>query len=221
MPDQQPHYSNPRFARAYIRASVQSEERGAREHRRELLSGLSGVVCEVGAGHGLNFAHYPAAVTRVLAIEPEPTLRAHARTAAGGPPVPIGSVPIDVLDGTAAQLPVPDGSCDAAVAALVLCTVPSVGAALAEIARVLRPGGELRFYEHVVSDHRALAAVQHVIAPLWGLFAGGCHPDRDTAAVIAASGFTVTQLRRFGFSPAAGLPAFAHVLGRATLSDRS
>jgi ubiquinone/menaquinone biosynthesis C-methylase UbiE len=133
----------PRFARMYRKASARADRRGASGHRTRLLEGLQGRVVEVGAGHGLNFAHYPRTVTEVIAIEPEPHLRADAEAAAGAAPVPVA-----VHHGMADALPVEDGGVDAAVASLVLCSVPDQAGALVELHRVLRPGGELRFYEH-------------------------------------------------------------------------
>ncbi len=208
-----PPYANPKFAQAYLRIAAKAEDRGVREHRRRLLEGLAGEVCEVGVGQGLNFAHYPATVTRLLAVEPEPTLRQHAQAVAGS-----ALVVIKVVDGSADALPLDDASCDADVTALVLCSVPDQAAALAEAHRVLRPGGELRFYEHVRSTFRLVAAGEDLIAPLWSRFAGGCHPNRDSVAAIAAAGFTITSTDRFGFSPQRFVPQTAHVLGRAIRS---
>jgi SAM-dependent methyltransferase len=212
MPDQpRPDYANPKFARSYLRVSAKAEERGVREHRRRLLDGLAGVACEVGAGQGLNFAHYPSTITRVLAIEPEPTLRRHALEAATRAPIPV-----EVFDGAADPLPLDDAACDAVVTSLVLCTVPDIADALAEVRRVLKPGGELRFYEHVRSAHRLVAVGEDLMTPLWSRFAGGCHPNRDSVTAIAAAGFDVATVDRFGFSPQRGVPPTAHVLGRAT-----
>jgi ubiquinone/menaquinone biosynthesis C-methylase UbiE len=214
MPDRrEPEYANPKFARSYLRVSAKAEERGVRAHRRTLLDGLAGTVCEVGAGQGLNFPHYPSTVTRVLAVEPEPTLRRHAIEAAAR-----ATVPIEVCDGAADALPLGDATCDAVVASLVLCTVPDLGDALAEVRRVLKPGGTLRFYEHVRSTHRVVAGAEDLITPLWSRLAGGCHLNRDAVSAIAAAGFDVTSVDRFGFSPQRGLPPTAHVLGRATRS---
>ncbi|MDQ3163417.1 MAG: class I SAM-dependent methyltransferase, partial [Actinomycetota bacterium] len=121
---------------------------------------------------------------------------------------------IDVVRGTADQLPVEDESFDAGVASLVLCSVPDQARALAELHRVIRPGGELRFYEHVRADERRLARLQDVILPAWRLLAGGCHPNRDTAQAIEAAGFVIEELRRFDFRPAlVELPATPRVLG--------
>jgi SAM-dependent methyltransferase len=207
-------YADPQFARRFMTASAKAEDRGVREHRRRLLAGTSGTVCEIGAGHGLNFAHYPPAVRNVVAVEPEPTLRGHAVTAAQR-----SAVHIDVVDGAADELPLPDDSCDVVVASLVLCTVPDQAAALAEIRRVLRPGGHLHFYEHVRSGRRPIAWFQHAIAPLWGRFAGGCHPDRDTVGALLANDWQVSDLDTFAFSPASGVPPFAHVIGRAVVTQ--
>ena len=118
------------------------------EHRRKLLEGLSGRVIEVGAGNGLNFSLYPHTVEKVVAVEPEPTLREAAREEAKE-----AQVEIEVVDGVASELPAEDASYDAVVASLVLCSVRDQAEALAEMRRVLKPGGELRFYEHVIS-HR-------------------------------------------------------------------
>ena len=179
-----------------------------REHRVELLAGLSGRVIEVGAGNGLNFAHYPPAVTEVVAVEPEAHLRGRAQRAARQ-----ATVPVRVVDGLADALGEPDGAFDAAIASLVLCSVPDQAAALAEIARVLRPGGELRFYEHVVAHGARQAAVQRKLDAwrIWPTLVGGCHVSRDTGAAIAAAGFTIERCRRLRFPPnALGLP---HILG--------
>ncbi len=202
---------HPRFARCYARCSQAADERGAARHRRRLLSGLGGRVIEVGAGNGLNFRHYPAAVTEVLAIEPEPYLRGLAEEAARTAPVPVRVVP-----GTAADLPAGEGTMDAVVMSLVLCSVPDQGRALAEVVRVLRPGGELRFYEHVSSTIAPFRALQRTLdATVWPRMVGGCHLARDTVAAIAASGLAIEQCERFNFSTSPLSPSLAHVLGTA------
>jgi SAM-dependent methyltransferase len=202
---------HPLFARCYERLSVQADQRGGADHRAELLRGLSGRVVEVGAGNGRNFAHYPAGVTEVLAIEPEPRLRASAVRAAENI-----TVAVRVIDGVADGLGVEDESCDAGVVSLVLCTVPDQARALAELRRVIRPGGDLRFYEHVVSRRPVTAGVERALdATLYPHLAGGCHLARDTVAAIERAGFEIRSCRRFGFSPSALAPAVAHVIGTA------
>ena len=117
------------------------------------------------------------------------------------------------MDGTADALPVPDASVDAAVVSQVLCSVPDQASALAELRRVLRPGGELRFYEHVLLAPQAARVQRALDATVWPHPVGNCHLSRDTAAAIAAAGFEVRELRRFRFGPP---PAAPHILGAAT-----
>jgi len=192
---------HPLFARLFTRLSAAAEERGQAEHRRENLAGLSGRVIEVGAGHGLNFKAYPGSVREVLAVEPEGYLRSLAEEAAKQAPVKIR-----VVDGVADRLPADSDSFDAAVASLVMCSVPDQDAAFAEVGRVLRPGGELRFYEHVVSERARLARMQRALDRLgiWPLVAGGCHASRDTRAAIERSGLEIESCRSFRFRR--GLP---------------
>ena len=201
---------HPLFGRLYARFSPKTEARGGAEHRRELLADLRGRVLELGAGNGLNFPYYPATVTEVVAVEPEDYLRARADGAAQSTPVRVS-----VVDAVADQLPFPDGSFDAAVASLVLCSVPDQASALCELRRVLRPGGELRFYEHVRPNNPRTAAVWQR-ADQWNIYpriAGGCHAARDTERAIRDAGFAVERCRRFPFK---GGPVSAqHILGMA------
>lgn len=197
---------HPVFARFYARVGHLMDAEII-QHRRRLLAGLAGRVIEVGAGTGLNFPHYPATVTEVLAVEPEPYLRRVALTAARRAPAPIR-----VVAGTAEALPAEDTAFDTAVASLVLCTVSDLDRALAEIRRVLRPGGRLRFFEHVRADAPRLARWQDRLQRPWGWLAGGCHPNRDTVAAITAAGLDVVELDRFDLQ-AMPPPARPHVLG--------
>ena len=179
------------------------------EHRRELLAGLAGRVVEVGAGNGLNLRHYPASVSEVVAVEPEPYLRARLREAAARAPAPVR-----VVDGLAEALPLDDASMDAGVVSLVLCSVPDQGRALAEIMRVVRAGGELRFYEHVGARDPRLARVQRAADVIWPHLGGGCHPTRETVAAIEDAGFAIERCRRFSFRPCLlTAPVAPHVLG--------
>jgi SAM-dependent methyltransferase len=203
--------SHPLFARMWtLLMSPGAERAGAAAHRDELLAGLTGRVVEVGVGNGLNFSHYPAAVTEVVAVEPEPYLRRHAEQAAAAAPVPV-----TVVAGVADALPAEEGGFDAGVASLVLCSVPDQGAALRELRRVIRPGGELRFYEHVVARAPGAAAVQRRLDRwgIWSHIGGGCHLARDTAAAIEDAGFVIEVCRRFPFGP--GPFQIAHIIGSA------
>ena len=200
---------NPLFARAYARMSERESEEQI-EHRRETLAGLSGRVLELGAGNGRNFGFYPSDVAEVLAVEPEPFMRQRAVEAAAD-----ALVPIRVLDATADELPLAESSVDAAVASLVLCSVPDQGRAIDELHRVLRARGELRFYEHVHADRQPLRAVLTALdrSTLWPRLAGGCHPARDTLDAISTGGFEVERSRRFAFAAGWGQPRIPHIIG--------
>ena len=184
---------------------------GVRHRHDELLAGLSGRVVEVGAGNGMNVAHYPSDVDEVVALEPEPYLRARAEEAARSAPVGV-----EVGDAAAYLLPFDAGSFDAAVASLVLCTIPDSARALGELRRVLLPGGELRFMEHVRSDRPRKARLQEGLdrSGIWPCIAGGCHCSRDTVAAIESAGFTIDRLRSFDVGPA-WMHTNPHVLGLA------
>lgn len=186
---------HPLFARLWVRIAAAAEEHGAAQHRERLLAGVAGRVVELGAGTGANFAHYPPSVDAVLAVEPEPHLRALAAEAAQRT-----AVPVTVVDGTADAIPADDAAFDAAVVSLVLCSVPDQATALAELARVLRPGGRLHFWEHVRAEGTGFARVQRALdRTVWPALGGGCHCARDTQAAIAAAGFTVERIERFRF----------------------
>lgn len=208
---------HPVFARVFERISAKGEKRGQAEHRAELLAGLGGRVLEIGAGNGLNFAHYPSSVEEVVAVEPERYLRGRAAEAAGRAPVRV-----TVVDGLAEQLPATDQSFDAGVASLVLCSVPDQDAALAELLRVIRPGGELRFYEHVRSTTPGYARLQRWADRLvWPRVAGGCHTARATETAIKRAGFQVESCRQFRFRPSpVAVLAEPHILGSARRPEK-
>jgi ubiquinone/menaquinone biosynthesis C-methylase UbiE len=200
---------HPFFARFYLRMAAGRNAKGEDEYRRRMLAGLSGRVIEVGAGNGLNFPFYPEAVDQVLAVEPEPLLREAAIDNACKAPIRV-----DVVDGVSGRLPAGDASFDAGVASLVLCSVPDQARALAEFRRVIRPEGELRFYEHVVAERPLAAGLQRLAdATFWPRVGGGCHLARDTAMAIERAGFTIESSKRFSFTPGAPIPPIPHILG--------
>jgi ubiquinone/menaquinone biosynthesis C-methylase UbiE len=208
MSDQVRH---PLFARfmAFVAARAEGSEED--DIRRELLAGLQGRVIEIGSGIGPNFRLYPDAVTELVAVEPEDYLRGKAEGAAAR-----SGRPIELVDALAEELPFPDASFDAAVVAQVLCSVPDQAAALAETRRVLRPGGELRFYEHVIARQRRYARFQRLAGFVSPQVAGGCHPDRDTGTAIAEAGFQIERCRRFMFrNSLLDLPVAPRILGAA------
>jgi ubiquinone/menaquinone biosynthesis C-methylase UbiE len=200
---------HPFFARFYLRMASGRKAKGEDEYRERMLAGLAGRVIEVGAGNGLNFPFYPSIVEQVLAVEPEPLLREAATKNAVD-----ASVAVEVVDGVSGHLPAEDESFDAGVASLVLCSVPDQARALAEFRRVIRPGGELRFYEHVVAHPPLAAALQRVAdATFWPRVGGGCHLARDTATAIEQAGFRIESSERFAFTPGAPIPPIPHILG--------
>jgi ubiquinone/menaquinone biosynthesis C-methylase UbiE len=200
---------HPLFARFFDRFAGRDEPRGQAALRRELLAGLAGRVIELGAGNGLNFPHYPATVAEVVAVEPEAYLRGRAVAAARAAPVGIR-----VVDGNAVRIPARDGSFDAAVVSGVLCSVADPPAALAELRRVLRPAGELRFYEHVRARGRLRGWAQDAADVVWPRLMGGCHPNRDTRTAIERAGYRIVACRSLTFPPSARLsPVAPRILG--------
>ena len=202
----------PLFANTlYPRFRKAAQEHGEDRYREELLDGLTGRVLELGCGDGAHFRLYPETVAELVAIEPEENLLRRASEAAAG-----ARCPVLVLPGFAEALPAEDGEFDAAVAALVLCSVDDQQVALGELMRVICPGGELRFFEHVRSDATMHAGAQTAIQPLWSWLGGGCHPNRNTEQAIRDSGFEIERIDRFDFAPSL-LQKLAgpHILGLA------
>lgn len=166
-----------------------SEEACLTEWRRELLGHASGEVLEIGAGTGANVALYPEALHRLVLTEPDPNMRMRLVRRVQS----LGRA-AEVCDASATSLPFADASFDTVVSTLVLCSVPDQGRVLAEIRRVLRPGGRLLYLEHVAADDRPRRlAWQRRIEPIWRRLLGNCHLTRYTGAEIRAAGFDVEE----------------------------
>jgi ubiquinone/menaquinone biosynthesis C-methylase UbiE len=200
----------PLFANVlYPRFRKAAEAHGEHRYRERLLDGLNGRLLELGCGDGAHFRLYPETVTELVAVEPEENLLKRAEAAAAE-----ARCPVRVVPGFAEALPAADGEFDAAVAALVLCSVDDQPTALAELMRVIRPGGELRFFEHVRSDARLHAAAQAAVQPVWAQLGGGCHIARDTEQAIRDAGFAIERIAHFEFAPGfVQKLAGPHVLG--------
>lgn len=182
---------------------------GMRRRRRALVSEARGLVVEIGAGTGLNARHYPDSVAELVLTEPEPGMRRKLARR-----IERVGRPARISDAAATALPFSDGSVDTVVSTLVLCTVADPAAALREIARVLRSGGQLLFIEHVRASSRFSAARQDLLLRPWRGFAGGCVCNRPTLELMRACGFTVSAEQAVW----RGMPAIVHPLaiGRAT-----
>jgi SAM-dependent methyltransferase len=187
MDDHAAHTGHPRRVspRLYDGVAGALDRMGLAHLRADLSRGISGDVLEVGAGTGRQLPHHPPG-TRVTATDPDAGALALAARRSPGTRTVVAA---------AEALPFDDGSFDWVVCALVLCTVREPAAALAEMRRVLRPGGRLRALEHVRSPNRALARAEEIVTPLWGAVAGGCHLDRATGETVAAAGFTGVTTR--------------------------
>jgi SAM-dependent methyltransferase len=184
--------NNPFFARLWTTISAHEPESITRL-RQENLAGLSGRVLEVGAGTGTNFALYPPTVTEVVALEPEPRLAAVARTAAA-------SVPVDIREQAIEEMG--QETFDAVVCSLVLCSVESPEDVLQQLFSQLRPGGELRYLEHVAVPGPRGALQRLADATVWPRMLGNCHTHRDTELTIRVTGFAVRSARREAMLPA-------------------
>ena len=165
---------------------------GLDDLRRGACQGLHGRVLEIGFGSGLNVAHYPATVTEVVAVEPSDVAWNLAARHVESSPVPVAR---GGLDGQ--RLPFPDASFDSALSTFTLCTIPDLSAALAEVRRVLRPGGELHFVEHGLAPTTGVQRWQRRLTPVWSRAAGGCHLDRPVQELVEGAGLEVTEIARF------------------------
>lgn len=191
--------SHPIFARCYGVLAAVAERGELGRRRRRLLARAEGTVLELGAGTGENFKHYGVLVHRVVATEPDPTMVRLARRRAQA-----AAAPVRLVAAAGESLPLPAGSVDTAVVTLVLCSVADPPAVLAEVRRVLRPGGRLLFMEHVRADDPRLARWQDRLAGAWSRVAGGCRPNRRTFAAIEAAGFEPEAVEAYDLRP--GIP---------------
>ena len=200
---------HPFFARMWTVMSAH-ETPLLRRLRGENLAGLSGRVLEVGAGTGTNFAYYPDTVDEVVALEPETRLAPTAREAAAGV-----SVPVTVIESTIETMPAAEPF-DAVVCSLVLCSVDDPDAVLRQLNSVLKPGGELRYFEHVASAGWRGGLQRLADFTVWPRIAGNCHTHRHTERAISNAGFTVETARHQSTFPSwVPLPVSEIALGRA------
>jgi ubiquinone/menaquinone biosynthesis C-methylase UbiE len=197
------------FAALYDRAFQATEDAGLREMRRAALAGASGRTIDIGSGTGANLGLYPERVTELVFAEPDPHMLKQLRTK-------VGEESAEVVGAPAEALPFGDSSFDTAVFTLVLCTVPGPKAALAEAARVLKPGGKLLFLEHVRAGDASLARWQDRLEKPWRFLADGCHCNRDTVAMIEASSLDIEKVEQ-GQLPKAPPLVRPLVRGSATL----
>jgi ubiquinone/menaquinone biosynthesis C-methylase UbiE len=184
----------------YDRTLASAEQACLADWRRELLGPAQGDVLEIGAGTGVNVAHYPAAVRRLVLAEPDAGMRARLKRRVAERP------DVTVVDATAEALPLPDRAFDFVVSTLVLCSVDSPARSLAEVWRVLRPGGRLLFLEHVAAEEApGRQRWQRWLEPAWRCMAGNCHLTRRTAETIAEMGFQLRTVRRESIRKVAGV----------------
>ncbi|OEY67615.1 class I SAM-dependent methyltransferase [Marinobacter sp. X15-166B] len=166
--------------------------------RRQVVPQAQGIVLEIGMGSGINLALYnPAAVSLVYGLEPSAGMRRKAGKNLGQSPVPV-----EWLDLPGEQIPLADASVDTVLVTFTLCTIADSQAALAQMLRVLKPGGHLLFLEHGLSPEPSVSVWQHRITPGWKKIAGGCHLNRDIAQLITDAGFAIETIDNF-YIPAA------------------
>lgn len=193
-PDRRPG-SRPLFACWYEVLARRAELGEIGRRRRSLLGQASGRVLDVGAGTGEAFKHMPSGVRDLVALEPDPAMLRRARRRPEE-----YDVPVRLVRGGSERLPFASETFDTVVTCLVLCSVDDLGLTVAEIRRVLRPGGRLLLMEHVRADDEALAEWQDLVERPWSWLQGGCHPNRSTLEAVEGAGFRLGPLERYGFS---------------------
>jgi ubiquinone/menaquinone biosynthesis C-methylase UbiE len=165
-------------------------QRQLQKYRHEGIAAADGRVLEVGIGSGLNFPLYSEQVEIVFGIDPSPRLLAIARRRAVA-----AGVHVDLVQGSAVEIPLADNTIDTVVMTWVLCSIADPSAALREMRRILKPGGKLVFVEHGLSPEPGVERWQHRLTPIWSHLAGGCHLDRKVDELIRSAGFDLTRLR--------------------------
>jgi ubiquinone/menaquinone biosynthesis C-methylase UbiE len=182
---------HPIFARVYDLYMLPQELWGIRERRRRVVCGAAGTTLELGVGTGLNFPFYVKA-RYVVGIDPDPHMLRRARPRAGR-----ARLPIRLVRGGGEALPFRDASFDTVISTLVFATIPDPHAAAREVRRVLKPDGQLRFFEHFRSGQPLLAALQDAVTPVWKRFLGGCQPNRDIVWIFREAGFEILEAVKF------------------------
>ncbi len=165
--------------------------KGMDRYRRRTVEGLSGTVVEIGFGSGFNAPLYPPEVTTVLAVEPSALARERSLPRCDASTAQVEFVGID-----GQRIPIDDASCDGALATFTLCTIPDVSAALAEVHRVLRPGGRFHFLEHGRAPDESVRRWQRRLEPVQHRLGGGCHLTRDAESMVSDAGFAVESVER-------------------------
>ena len=174
----------------FVHAALRGPE--FQEVREEYLGGAEGEVLEIGFGSGLNVPHLSARVRKLYAVEPADAAWRIARAAVERAPFPV-----ERTGRTAEAIPLPDSSVDEAISSFSLCTIPDVERALAELRRVLRPGGTFRFVEHGRSNDPRISRWQDRLDPIQRCLAGGCHLNREPDRLLGEAGFHIERLDRF------------------------
>jgi len=182
---------HPIFARLYDAYMFPQELWGVRRRRRWVVGGAGGTTLELGVGTGLNFPYY-GRVARLVAIDPDPTMLRLARQRADRAPVAPA-----LIRGMGEMLPFRTGAFDTVISTLVFASIRDPYAAAAEVRRVLKPDGRLRFFEHFRSAQPLLAGFQDAVTPLWRRLFGGCEPNRDVVGILQQAGFEMVEVVKF------------------------